>query len=641
MDLQKTANLRLVLAVFLVLLVLLSALPAFDAQPAKVNNRVTTSGTLAIPTYTVSFKQSGVPASVLWTVDLSGYSGLSGNGTYLNETGVANGTFYFYVGQSTSGNYSYIPTPSSGDVTVQGHNITVFVSFYNETVVAPTGKTYGINLTIPNPPAIMPGIIWSWSVTISGVSVPFGPFAYGSTSMTMNLKPSFVNGTYSFTASSAMGTEISPSIGTFTISGRNVNLDFSIILMKHYNVDFYESGLPSSQTFTVSVKDAPTSGSYYSNSNTTAVSSSKFVGFSLFNQTYTFTATDGNPAVYIPEPSTGSVTVSGSNIIVNIAFHVAPATYSVYFKLSNPPAVSPVSGWSWQVYINGTGYSSKNSTLEIPGLLAGTYNFMALGIGIAISTSSGTFTVSSSSVTTVSLSVEPSWEVSFTVTTPSPVSSFPLFSVSIPYPIPGYGSTQISFSSTAGVASMAGLPDGTYTYTLSVHPGSTATLSPTSGTFTINGGNVTIDVSATYLVYDTQFSEQGLLSVPTVQWGVVVDNGYVFNDSSGAVFGMYQIQSTPMYITLMLPQGTYIIQGFIITAAGHFLYQAPQQITVGSGSNLNIVQFNSGTSGTSTASAGLSIVDYGVIGAGVAIAVVGIIAGLMVARRRNSGGSAP
>lgn len=638
MDLQKTTSLRFILSVFLVLLILLSALPAFDSQPAKVNNRVITSGTLAIPTYTVSFKQSGVPASVLWTVALSGYSGLSGKGTYLNETGVTNGTIYFSVGQSSSGNYTYIPTPSSGDVTVQGHNITVVVSFYNETVVAPTQKTYGVNLTIPNPPTVMPGIIWSWSVTISGVSVPFGPYTYGSTSMTMNLKTSFVNGTYSFTVSSAMGTEVSPSIGSFTINGRNVNLDFSIILMKHYNVDFYESGLPSSQTFTVSVKDAPTSGSYYSSSNTTAVSSSKFVGFSLFNQTYTFTATDGNAAVYVPEPSSGSVTVSGANIIVNIAFHIAPSTYPVYFKLSNPPTVSPVSGWSWYVYINGSSYSSTNSTLKIPGLLAGTYSFIALGNGIAISTSSGTFTVSSSSTTTVSLSVEPSWQVSFTVTSPSPVNSFPSFSVSIDYPIPGYGSTQMSSSSTAGVASLTGLPDGTYTYTLSTSPGSTATLSPTSGTFTINGGNVTIDVSATYMVYNVQFSEQGLLSVPTVQWGVVVDNGYVFNDSSGAVFGMYQIQSTPMYITLTLPQGTYMIQGFIITASGHFLYQAPQQITVGSGSNLNIVQFSSGTS---SASAGLSIIDYGFMGAGVVIAVVGIIAGLMIARRRNSGGSAP
>ncbi len=639
MDLKKTAGVRLILAIFLVLLVLISAFPAFDSQPANVNNRVFTSGTLISPTYTVLFKQSGVPASVLWTVALSGYSGLSGKGTYLNETSVVNGTFYFSVGQSSSGNYSYIPTPSSGDVTVQGHNVTVVVTFYNETVVAPAGKTYGINLTIPNPPAIMPGITWSWSVTISGVSVPFGPYTYGSTSMTMNLKTTFVNGTYSFKVSSAMGTQVSPAMGTFTIAGSNVNLDFSIILMKHYNVNFYESGLPSSQTFTVSVKDAPTSGSYYSNSNTTAVSSSKFLGFSLFNQTYTFTATDGNPAVYIPEPSTGSVTVSGANIIVNIAFHVAPATYPVYFKLSNPPAVSPISGWYWLVYINGSRYSSGNSTLEIPGLLAGTYNFIAWGSGIAISTSSGTFTVSSSSVTTVSLSVEPSWQVSFAVTNPSTVNGFPTFSVSISYPIPGYGSIPISSSSTAGVASIAGLPSGTYTYTLSATPGSTATLSPTSGTFTINGGNVTIDVSATYMVYDVQFSEQGLLSIsiPPVQWGVVVDNGYVFNDSSGKAFGMYQVQSAPMYVTLPLPQGTYMIQGFII-ASGHYLYQAPQMITVGGGSNLNIIQFSSGTS---TASAGLSIVDYGFIGAGVVIAAVGIIAGLVIARRRNSGGTAP
>ena len=101
---------------------------------------------------------------------------------------------------------------------------------------------------------------------------------------------------------------------------------------------------------------------------------------------------------------------------------------------------------------------------------------------------------------------------------------------------------------------------------------------------------------------------------------------------------MYQIRSAPMYITLQMPQGTYMIQGFIVTASGHYLYQAPQMITVGGGSNLNIIQFSSGTS---TASAGLSIVDYGFIGAGVVIAAVGIIAGLVIARRRNSGGTAP
>lgn len=629
---------KLILAAILAILVLLSALPVYGSAQAKVNTGTVSSAAIEVPahpTYTVSFKESGLNQSMIWDVTLSGT--VSSNGTYHNFTGLANGTYQFSVPALYSGNYGYIPTPSSGEVTLKGSNVTVPVSFYNQTVIPPTGKTFDLNFTVTNLPSVMPGISWSWSVTVTGTSVPFGPVTYGSQTSILDFLSSFVNGTYSYTISAPMGTSISPATGSVTFSGANISLNLSVSLQPHYEVNFYESGLPSTVSFTASVTDAPTNGLYYSARNTTSVSVHNYVGFSLTNQTYDFSIADSRPAAYVPETASGSITVSGSAINVNILFKVAPPTYSVLFELSNLPAVIPYSGWQWEVEINGSHYYSSNSSLVITGLPAGSYAFIAIGNGIAISTSSGTFTISGTSTTTVTLNVEPSWSASFEITSPSPMTGFPPYQVNVAYPVP-YGSIPYTAHSSAGIATLQGLPDGTYSYTLSLSPGSSYSLTPTSGTFTINGGNVTIDITVSYLTYTVQFSEQGLLPTPVIEWGVVVDNGYYFN-STTPITGLYSIQPTPLYATLNLPPGTYMVQGFVINSLGQFFYQAPQQITVGSGSNLHVMQFSPGTSTASTGS--LSLTDYGFIGGGVGIAIVGVIAGLLLSRRRNSGGSAP
>ena len=103
--------------------------------------------------YTVTFNETGLPNGTYWWVELGGGSygghgspgtgtplsplcGGSPNGTFgpaRNGTTIAfslpNGVYNFTIGNVTSNNTTYVPTPAEGSVTVNGTNVTVNVTF--------------------------------------------------------------------------------------------------------------------------------------------------------------------------------------------------------------------------------------------------------------------------------------------------------------------------------------------------------------------------------------------------------------------------------------------------------------------------------------------------------------------------------
>lgn len=620
------------LAIVFGLLMILSPLYLLLTPPTTVG---TANPYAATSRYTVFFQESGLPTGTIWSVDFFGFS--SSNTSEVNFTNIATNTAHaFTVSTVNAGNNQYIPTPSSGTVFVSNSNVTVDISYYNQTTALPS-TGYDLNFTIINFPSVMPGISWSWKATVSGVSMPYGPVT--SSSSTINSIEYFTgmhNGTYSYSLAPAYGTSLSNATGLVNINGKNTTVDVNITLMKAYTVHFNETGLSATQKFSVSVLDSPTTGGLYSATNSSFVSQNAFVDFFLINQSYEYVVNP--PSGYGASPSAGTITISGSAQNITIQFSISAPTYPVNFLITNPPSNTPNINWYWGVTVNGTFYGySSNSTLSLPDLVNGDYSYATTSYGIALSPRTGTFTVNGTG-TTVQVKVIPSWDVLFNVTNlASSAFGYPSFSVQVTNNIAGLGGGSIQgspFSSTVGKVLIPSLQNGTYYYTLTT-TNLYFSISPTSGSFTISGKNSTVDLTETAQpVYSVQFVEQGLISDSGISWGVVLDNGFYYNDTTPIPSGGLTHVSAPGSLVKGLPPGTYWVQAFVIDSGGKYHFMSPVKITVGSGENLYTMQF-----ATYTGSAPLlSITDYGII-AGVSAAVV--VGGLAFVIWRRRGGTGP
>lgn len=615
-------NKHILFAIVFGLLMLLSPTFLFFT-PSNASVTATADAAPQPQPYFVTFHESGLPTGTSWSVNFIGTS--SSSTSNVNFTNIAADTVQtFSISSVNTANNHYSPTPSSGTVYVSNNNVTVGISFYNETTSLPASG-YDLNFTITNFPSVMPGVSWSWKATVSGASLPYGPVTSSSSSgNSINYFTGLSNGTYSYSLSPAYGTTLSNSTGLININGTNTTVDLSISLMKTYTVHFNESGLPADQKFSVSVYDSPTGGNHYSTTNTTFVTQNTFVNFYLINQTYDYSV--NTPSGFQAHPSTGTVTVTGSIVNISIQFSVAGPLYPVNFHIVNPPATTPGISWNWGATVNGTFYGySYNSTLALPNLPSGTYGYSISAYGIALSPRSGTFTINGNS-TIVSLKVIPSWETLFKVTNlASSAFGYPSFDVQVTENIAGIGGGLVQgspFSSAGGVASIPSLQNGTYYYTLtSTNP--YFTISPTSGTFKINGKNSTVDLKETAQpVYSAQFVEKGLVSYSSISWGVILDNGFYYNDSTPIPSGGLSHVNAPGSFVDELPQGTYWVQAFVIDSGGKYHFMAPVKITVGDGGNMFTMQFSTAT-GTGSQ---LTSSDYAIIGGVSAAVAVGAIA---------------
>ncbi len=584
--------------------------------------------------YTVTFHESGLPNATDWSVNFNGVS--SSTSSFVNFSNIAGGTTQtFSIFTVTTTNNQYTPTPSSGTVYVNDSNLTVKISFYNQTTSQPA-KGYDLNFTITKFPNVMPGIIWSWTATVSGTSLPYGPVTSPTfTGNTLDYFTGLSNGTYRYSLSPAYGTTLSNSTGLVNIAGKNTTVTVDISLMHAYTVKFKENGLPVDQHFSVSVYDSPTNGGRYSATNTTFVSQHPFVEFFLINQTYSYTVYP--PSGYSANPPTGTLTVTGTSFNLTIQFAQSKPSYPVSFHIVNPPTNSPDVKWYWGVTVNGTFYGySYNSTLLLPNLVSGNYSYITSSYGIALSSDSGTFYVNGTAMT-VNLSVTPAWSANFKVTNLADSAfGYPSFTVGIVDNIGGLGGGPVQgspFSSSGGEILIPSLQNGTYDYTLEP-TNNYFIISPTSGTFTIDGKNSTVALTETAQpVYSAQFIEKGLISYSSISWGVVLDNGFYYNDTTPIPSGGLTHVSAPGSVLKELPAGTYWVQAFVIDTGGKYHFMSPMKITVGSADNLYTMQFATYT-GSGTL---LNLTDYEII-AGISAAVALSAVALFVWKRRGKTG---
>ncbi|MGC8689103.1 MAG: hypothetical protein ACP5UG_03565, partial [Thermoplasmata archaeon] len=269
--------------------------------------------------YAITFTETGLPAGTNWSVTLGNITKSSTtNKIVFNET---NGSYSFTVKQISG----YTSKPSSGIINVSGGNITKAVTFvpnglYSVTFTEnglPSGTTWYINITNVE------------SLTLTGSSITI----------------SLYNGSYNFTIASADKRYApSPSSGSFTVNGANVNILITFHLVT-YTVKFIENSLPTGTVWFVNLSNGQSF-----KGNLTSIT------FNEPNGSYSFTIATVDKR-YAPSPYSGSFTVNGANVSVTINFYLV--TFKITFTESGLP-----SGTLWFVNLSN-GQSFKGNLTSI------------------------------------------------------------------------------------------------------------------------------------------------------------------------------------------------------------------------------------------------------------------------------------
>lgn len=223
-------------------------------------------------TPTVTFLENGLPSGTHWSVKFgSNLQEVSGSSAVFQQT---NGLFSTekYSVMNVPG---YVASTVSGTVDLNGASNVVTIDF--------TPVTYGVAFTESG---LSSGT--SWSVTFNGNKE-------ASTGSTISF--SAANGTYSYTIGAVAGFTPASSSGTVTVRGAStsVSMQFTPVL---YNLTIDQTGLPSGDTWTVSV-----GGKMY-NSTTSSMVIQLHAG--------EYNVSVSGPSGYTAKLSSGNITVTGA-----------------------------------------------------------------------------------------------------------------------------------------------------------------------------------------------------------------------------------------------------------------------------------------------------------------------------------------
>lgn len=303
-------------------------------------------------TYSIGFEEAGLPTGSSWTVTFDGAA-------HTSETAqvsfmATNGSYSYSIARVGS----YLPTPAAGTLRVNGSNLSQPVSF-----AVPPLPAFPVTFTTVGLP-----VGAAWTLMINRSSFPTTAFE-----LVVNL----TNGSYAFTVIAPGGYRASPAGGWANVSGQAVfePVYFSKVMVATYAVDFVESGLPTNAAWSVVVNGSTWTGS------------TPRLMKDLANGTYAFLVP--SPTGYSPEPTSGTVAVSGAAKTVTIVF--SPATPPAYRVTLVENGLS--AGTNWSVTVEGvTQWSTSNQTTFEEG--NGSYRYVAEAAGgVSASPNSTSFTV--------------------------------------------------------------------------------------------------------------------------------------------------------------------------------------------------------------------------------------------------------
>ncbi|MCI4318911.1 MAG: YncE family protein [Thermoplasmata archaeon] len=248
--------------------------------------------------YWVIFHETGLPIGVQWTVTCNGLSESGASEIGFSEP---NGTFPFSVGAAAGLN----ATPSSGNVSVNGANVTIPIDF-----VGPA-SLFAVTFEETGLPA---GTSWSVTLNASTRSAT-GP----------SIEFSEPNGTYGFSIGAVAG-YMMPTRGSVPVTGSNVTIPV-VFTAVEFSLTFHETGLPNGTGWGVVIGSQIESGL---TSNVTFRDPNGTYGYVILTVT-------GFVTKY-----SGIASVNGSDSLVVVPFH--PATYPIVFVEFGLPA-----GTNWSV----------------------------------------------------------------------------------------------------------------------------------------------------------------------------------------------------------------------------------------------------------------------------------------------------
>jgi len=341
----------------------------------------------------------------------------------------------------------YEVSPPSGIERITGSNLSQSVAF-----VQTPGTLIFTESGLP--------ISSSWSVRLNGA---------GYTSNTPNLVFQEPSGTYLYKVEPLSGFSSVPSSGTIVMNGtaQNVHVTFAA----DFQVAFRETGLPVGTSWSASLASVK-----HSSTNATIL-------FSESNATYSYFV--GTVTGFARTPASGTTTVSGGNQIVNVVF---TAVYAVTFTESGLPI-----GTSWTVNLGGLKESSSAGTILFsePN---GTYSYTITTVpGHGAITPSGSVAVVGGPKAILASFIT-QYLITFRETGLPPSTTWTSTLGGVKHSSP---TSTIQFWEANGTSSY-------FVGTLAGY-----TRNPVSGTFTVAGGNQTINVVFT-AVYAVTFSESSL-----------------------------------------------------------------------------------------------------------------------------------
>lgn len=302
-----------------------AALPPRDCPWASVGLGATTE---------IQFTESGLPSGTSWGL------ALLTNGSYVSDhpgnfsepsgnLSVISGRYLLEVANVTGGTALYVPTPRVGCLVIAGSTMAIRISYARmDRYVLSFGET-----------GLPSGFGW-------GVSFHGGPgvrWAIGSNRSTISaLVP---NGTYSYSIQNVTNTEQyyvpTPADGSVTVAGANATVSTEYTSVATTLFVLTETGLPTGAYWCAGITLGDGSTSWCVPTAT--------ISFELPAGTVPYVvqnATVGS-ALYVPDPSGGTVTANGTEILIRVTFAQVP-TFAVTFLGSGIP-----NGTVWNVIVSG------------------------------------------------------------------------------------------------------------------------------------------------------------------------------------------------------------------------------------------------------------------------------------------------
>ena len=341
----------------------------------------------------------------------------------------------------------------------------------------------------------------NWSIDLAGA-------IENSTNSTIGY--SEPNGSYHFSVNKLPSYDPSPAGGTLVVYGAGATVQINYTFVQNYNVTFRANGLPTGTTWEVTLNGTSQRGS------------TSTLTFLESNGTYAFQV--GSVPGFTPQPASGSVVVAGLALsnVVNFSADRYNATFI-------PRGLS--GGTTWSVTLNNTTLAGTGRLTF--GLVDGNYTFAVGAVtGYTFSPGAGTVDVAGANVSVTIRFYATVYAVTFTETGLATATNW---SVTFNGTLLSGTTVNLSFPAT----------DGDYSYFVGAVTGYTA--SPTSGETSVDGGNLSISINFSAVLYNVTFSEVGL--GPGTLWSVVFEgvtfSGYGTSLTTSVTDGIYPFTVPP------------------------------------------------------------------------------------------------